>query len=400
MDDLDATAARFEEDVTRIHAFANGDEEETFTTVDGREIPSLSRIVANVEEMIRPDLEAIDAAVGASQGAASSAGQSAGAAAGSANTAQDDALNAQNAAVSTQADAIAASDDAARAEAAANAAGTARDAAVGAQSSVAQNVELANGAANRAAASEEVARDIAGQVTRDRDAVEELATEAAGHAMTSEQNATDAGQSATDAGQNATAAAESATAAADSAREAGQSIPGLVLLSTQGPTGVANVFRDLAGFDMYELVVTGLIATDDLAELGMHFSWDNGETWVTTNQYNTVTAFTSGAGMAVNPVNAANHIGIWGNISGIPVGTPYGQINGVIRFFNFEAAEAGRLPSCSFDMAGLGGLGTLTKLDGAGVLVALSGQPVNAFRIFAGGHGFQRGTLSLYGRRR
>ena len=221
MDDLDTIAAQFEEDVTRISIFTNGDATTDYVTEDGRQVPSLSKVVANVEDMIAPDLAAVDAAVVASQAAASSAGQSAGAAAGSAQTAQSDAANAQAAAITTHADAIAAADDAERAEASKDAAGAARDEAVGAQASVQQNADAASNAAARAFESEQAAAGSATQTGLDLAAVEELATEAAGSTLAAAQSATQAGQSATAAGQSATAAGQSATAAAASAAQAG-----------------------------------------------------------------------------------------------------------------------------------------------------------------------------------
>jgi len=222
-DDLDTIAAQFEEDVERINVFTNGDETADYVTTDGRLVPSLSKVVANVEDIIRPDITAIDAAVTASQTAAGAAGQSAGAAADSAQSAATDAANAASAANAAQADAIAAADDAARAEASKDAAGAARDGAVDAQADVQQNADAARTAAINAEGSALAAQAVGEQVGLDLGAVEELATEAAGNAIAAGQSATAAGQSATNAGASATAAGQSATAAGQSATAAAAS---------------------------------------------------------------------------------------------------------------------------------------------------------------------------------
>jgi hypothetical protein len=401
MDDLDVITAQFEEDVARINIFTNGDETADYTTEDGRAVPSLSKVIANVDEMLRPDIEAIDSALQASQAAASSAGQSAQAASGSAGTASNDAATAQAAALSTQADAIAAGDDADRAEAAKDAASSARDEAVGAQNSVQQNADAAASSATRASASETAAAASATQTGLDLQAVEELATEAAGSALAADQSVTTAGQSATQAAQSATAAGESATAAAESAREAAQGAPGLVLLETQGPDGGGvnqNIFRNLTGpYDQYEMVVSGLVAYQDLSQFSVQFSYDNGVSFINT-QYASVQIFNSGTNMTVGSLTNQNTIAMWGNMSGILVGAPWGQINGIIRFFNL--ATPARMPYVTFDLGGIGSTGAITRLTGSGALQALPGTPVNALRIFGSSHGFSAGALSLYGRRR
>jgi hypothetical protein len=405
MDDLDTIAAQFQEDVDRITIFVNGDETATYVTEDGRQVPSLSKVVASVEDMIRPDLAAIDSAVTASQAAASTAGQSAAAAADSAGAVATDAANAQAAAIATQADAIAAADDAARAEASKDAAGAARDEAVGAQTSVQQNADAAAGAATRAAASESAAADSAAQVGLDLDAVEELATEAAGNAIAAGQSATQAGQSATAAGQSATAAGQSATAAAQSARDAAASATetnnGLVLIETQGPTNVANVFANLTDYDVYELVFDGLLPTNNLQDLGIHFSYDNGATWATTTQYQYSYLFSTVANntAVASGVSASNNLLLWGQCSNVATNPMWASYEGSIRFFNFHRVTVS--PSALFEVAGVGsGSQAYGNLRGSGRLLALPGTPVNAFRIFCGSAGFSRGSLSLYGLRK
>lgn len=217
LDDLDSSAAQFEEDVGRINIFTNGDETQDYVTTDGRAVPSLSKVVANVNDMIQPDLDAIAATLPAAQAAAGSAAQSAGAAADSAQTAANDATTAQSAATATHADAIAAADDAERAEASKDAAGAARDAAVAAQTGVQQNADAASTAAANAQASASAAQAVGEQVALDRDAVDELATEAAGSAVAAGESATAASTWATEAGESATAASENAIEAAASA---------------------------------------------------------------------------------------------------------------------------------------------------------------------------------------
>jgi hypothetical protein len=395
MDDLDSAAAQFEEDVARIAIFTNGDETTDYITADGRAVPSLSKVVANVNDMIAPDLAAIDAAVTASQSAASAAGQSASTAAASAGTAQTDAANAQAAAIATQADAIATADDAARAEASKDAASTARDEAVNAQANVQQNAEAAGSAAGRAAESETSAASAAAQVALDLQAVEELATEAAGNAVA-------AGQSETLAAQSATAAAESATAAGKSATQAAASAAsinvGKVLIETQGPTNVANVFANLTGYDVYELVFDGLLPTNNLQDLAIHFSYDNGATWATTQQYQFSYLFSTVANnnAVASGVAASNNILLWGQCSNVAISPFWSSYEGTIRFFNFHRSTVP--PSAQFDVSGVGsGSQAYGNLRGAGRLLALPGTPINAFRIFCGSAGFSRGSLSLYG---
>jgi hypothetical protein len=197
----------------------------------------------------------------------------------------------------------------------------------------------------------------------------------------------------TNAGTSATAAATSAASSA------------LVLLQTQGSIAggaTQNVFNNFVGpYDEYEMVVTGLVAYTDLSQLLVQFSHDNGATFINT-QYSYVQMFNSGSTVAVNPQTNQNIIQLWGNVSGIGSGAPWGQINGIIRFYNLAAAGASpaRLPYCTFDLGGIGSTGTVTSMKGSGALVALNGQPVNAIKLACSGAGFQGGTMSLYGRKR
>ena len=202
LDDLDSTAAKFEEDVARIAIWVNGDETADYVTEDGRAVPSISRLIVEVNEMIAPDVATImqgatdaTAAAGLAQAAASSASQDAQSAGASAELVESYAST-------VAADATTARDSAVRAEAAADAAGTARDAAVGAQTNVQQNADRASTAAANADASEKAA---------------------AGSASTSAANATKTGQDVTTTNQYAGNAAASAVAAGGSETRAGQS---------------------------------------------------------------------------------------------------------------------------------------------------------------------------------
>jgi hypothetical protein len=405
MDDLPAFVAQFEEDVGRIDIFVNGDATQNYETADGRAVPSLSKIVANVETMIKPDTDAITQGARDAQAAATAAQGSATAASGSAGGASESAAAALGYMGQASASAIEAGDSRDRAEAAANTAGDARDEAVGAMNSVQQNADAATGAANRAQQSETNAGTSASAASASAKAAATSETNAADSATGSRTARDASAASATAAGGSATNAATSATEAADSAREAAQSIPGLILLETQGPiNGGAsqNVFKNFVGpYDQYEMIVTGLVAYTDLTQFFVQFSHDNGATFINT-QYSYVQMFNSGATVAVNSQTAQNIIQMWGNVSGINSGPPWGQLNGIIRFFNLAAAggSPARLPFCTFDLGGVGSTGTVTAMKGSGALVALNGQPVNAIRVGCSGEGFQSGTLSLYGRRR
>jgi hypothetical protein len=217
MDDLDTIAARFEEDVARIEIWVNADESTDYVTVDGRQVPSVSKVIANVQDMIAPDVATI------MQGA-TDATQAAGAAQASAASASQDAQHAgasadlvEGYAVTVAADAVAANDSADRAEAAYAGASSARDAAVDAQANVQQNADRASTAASNAAASEKAADGSATaaaasehQTGLDVQTSSQYAGQAAASAVT-------AGGSETRAGQSATAAAGSAAASAQSA---------------------------------------------------------------------------------------------------------------------------------------------------------------------------------------
>jgi hypothetical protein len=329
------------------------------------------------------DQATLQDAIDESAASAAAALQSQGAAAGSATAAQS---SAQQAAGSVTAAGASATQSANSAQQAAQSATSA----AASESDVAQSAQTATAAATAAGNSQTAAH------TSETNSANSAA------AALASQNA--AAGSATAAGTSATAAGTSATNAAASATTA-QNASGLILLQTQGPINggaTQNVFNNFVGpYDEYEMVVTGLVAYTDLSQFIVQFSHDNGATFINA-QYAYVQMFNSGATVAVNSQTAQNVIQMWGNVSGIGSGAPWGQINGIIRFYNFAAAGAtpARLPYCTFDLGGIGSTGSVTSMKGSGALVALNGQPVNGIRIACSGEGFQGGTLSLFGRRR
>jgi hypothetical protein len=231
MDDLDTIAARFEADVARTAIWVNGDETADYETEDGRAVPSISKVIANVEEMIAPDVATImQGATDATQ-AASAAQASAASAAQDAQSSGSAAELVESYAATVALDAATANDSADRAEAASYAAGSARDSAVGAQNSVQQNADRASAAAANADASELAAADSAStasanahQTGLDVQAANQQAGNAAASAVAANGSETRAGQSATAAQQSAVASAQSAQ---DSAAHAAAIDPAL-----------------------------------------------------------------------------------------------------------------------------------------------------------------------------
>lgn len=219
LDDLDSTAAKFEADVARIAIFTNGDETADYITEDGRPVPSLTKVIANVEEMIAPDVATImqgatDAtqAAGVAQASAASAAQDAQSAGASADLVE-------SYAGTVAADATNAHDSAARAEAASTAAGSARDAAVDAQMGVQQNADRASAAAANADASEEAAAGSASAAQASATKTGQDVTTTNQYAGNAAASAVAASGSETRAGQSATAAQQSAAASAQSAQD-------------------------------------------------------------------------------------------------------------------------------------------------------------------------------------
>jgi hypothetical protein len=220
MDDLPAFVAQFEEDVARIDIFVNGDETQDYTTADGRPVPSLSKIVANVEEMIRPETDLITASAAQAQASAS-------AAAGSATTASEAASSsaASEAAAlgymgQAGASAVEAADSRDRAEAAANTANDARDQAVAAMNTSQQNADATGTNATRA---EQAATNSETAASESADSAESAAGSAT--AANTAQGAAEAAQAGAEAAHDATvqyadAAGESAANAAQSADDA------------------------------------------------------------------------------------------------------------------------------------------------------------------------------------
>ena len=251
MDDLPEFVAQFEEDVARIDIFVNGDESQDYTTADGRPVPSLSKIVANVEEMIRPETDAIMEAVQQSAASAQQAQASASTASQAATSADQSEAAALGFMGQAGASAAEAADSRDRAEAASNAAGSARDEAVGAMTSVQQNADNAAGAANRAATSEANAAGSATDAASDR----QLAEDAAGDAQTAKEGAEAAregidqaladAQASADLAATAQGGAETArddaTAAANRSELAADQAEGVVVGALQSSANLADV---------------------------------------------------------------------------------------------------------------------------------------------------------------
>ena len=322
-------------------------------------------------ELTDQDQATLQNAIDASAASAAAALQSQGAAAGSAN-------------------------------AASASAGSANSAAVGAGASATQSAQSAAAAAGSATQAAAAQNDVAGNAN--------AAAASAAAAHTSETNAATsqgaAAGSASAAAASQTAAKTSETNSAASAAAAASSAAsvnnGRVLIQTQGPTNVANVFANLTDYDVYELVFDGLLPTNNLQDIGMHFSTDNGATWLTTAQYrynyaltnNTTTGAPVGAGFS-----AVNNLTLWGQATNVTGSPFYATYEGIIKFFNFRRPAVA--PSALFDMSGVGsGSQAFGRLSGSGQYLALTGQPINAFRIFCGSAGFSRGALSLYGYKR
>ncbi|MEX3929805.1 hypothetical protein AB4Y36_38340 [Paraburkholderia sp. BR10936] len=175
MDDLADIVAQFELDAQRAELWINGDEVSDYITADGRAVPTVSKLVAGVNDMIAPDVEAITQGATAATNAANAAATSAGQAVAAAASAAADAEGLSQAVIDAQAAAVSATDDAQRAEASAISAGGARDAATSASADAQSALQGAQTAHSQAA-----------------------------------QSATAAGNSATAAGNSATAAAQSA----------------------------------------------------------------------------------------------------------------------------------------------------------------------------------------------
>jgi len=224
MDDLDTIAAQFQEDVARIEIFVNGQAYEDYTTEDGRQVPTLSKVVANVEDMIAPDVATIMAGATAATQAASAAQASAASAAQDAQSSGASAELVESYAVTVAADAAAAHDSAERAEASKDAAGTARDTAVAAQANVQQNADTASTAASNAqasaadaAASAQTSSSNAAQTGLDVQAASQHAGNAAASAVAASGAEGRASASATAAAQSASASAASADLSAQHA---------------------------------------------------------------------------------------------------------------------------------------------------------------------------------------
>lgn len=180
--------------------------------------------------------------------------------------------------------------------------------------------------------------------------------------------------------------------------DSGNLNPGLILLETQGPTGVANVFKNLSGFNVYELVFDGLVPVLDNTPLGVHLSNNNGNTWIISAQYERTISYhsTQTSGVAVAGQTAQTLMTMWDGMSNVAGNPAFATYSGSVRFHNFT--DVTKIPSILFDVNGVDrSNNSLGHVSGVGRLLALSGNPINALRIFGGGSGFSAGRLSLYG---
>jgi hypothetical protein len=254
MDDLPAAVAAFEEDVARIDIFVNGTETEDYTTEDARLVPSLSKVVANVNAMIAPDLVAINQAVTTATTAASNAAASASSAHTDATTADNAADLAEGYSTSASASASNATDSAVRAEAAATASGNARDAAAASQ--VAAKTSETNSAANASAAG------------LSKDAANVSATAAANSATNAGTAATPATTTASAADVSAQAAAASQVAAKTSETNSGASAAAAHVSELNAAASAASV--DTSNFVSVDgsRAMTGALQTTGLAIQG------------------------------------------------------------------------------------------------------------------------------------
>ena len=215
MDDLPAAVAAFEEDVARIDIFVNGDATQDYLAEDGRSVPSLSKVIDNVNAMIAPDVAAITAGATTATNAAGAARTSELNAAASASAAASSSSSASAASVDALAAATNANDSAERAEAAEQSANTARDEAVSASASVEQNADRAATAATNASNSASAAATSAGNAKTS----ETNAAASAGASSTSAGNAAASASAASSSKDAAAASATSASASKDAAHQ-------------------------------------------------------------------------------------------------------------------------------------------------------------------------------------
>ncbi|MEX3859623.1 hypothetical protein AB3X94_37165 [Paraburkholderia sp. BR10923] len=259
MTDLPSLVAEFELDRQRVNVWVNGDEDTDYTTADNVLVPSIRKVVANVELMIAPDVAAITAGATTATNAASAANASAAAALQSENNAAASAQTSTNNAQATQTDAANALDSMQRAEAAATSAGSARDTVLIAQGNVQQNATAAAQSATQAAGSATAAADSAtasGEHAAAALASQQAAAQSAGQASSAEaaasQSEANAAQSAADAAQSEANAAQSATDAEASAQRV-ENIGGLLEIDLSGgdrvltPTETLSVIFRLVG---------------------------------------------------------------------------------------------------------------------------------------------------------
>ena len=155
--DLPTLAAQFEQDVQRVQTWVNADANTDYLTETSVAVPSVQKVIANVNAMIAPDLAKINQAVTDSQTAASSASASETNSASSASAASTSATNSAASANAANASATNASDDASRADASSTSAASARDAAVTAQNNAQTSANAAASSATQASNSQTAA---------------------------------------------------------------------------------------------------------------------------------------------------------------------------------------------------------------------------------------------------
>lgn len=185
--------------------------------------------------------------------------------------------------------------------------------------------------------------------------------------------------------------------ASDGTNVVGVGNQGRTLIATiTASGGPATVFNNLPVFDVYELVFDGLVP-NTTADMAIHLSNDNGASWFIA-QYENAQQFVDTQPSATNGsrVNSDNMF-LWGLASNVANGQPYwAAYSGRVQFHNFR--NVNKLPQALFDMVGISSVtGRLGRVSGCSRLVALTGLPINAFRIFAGASGFASGKMMLYG---
>jgi hypothetical protein len=264
--DLPTLAAQFEQDVQRVETWVNADKNTDYTTETGVSVPSVQKVIANVNAMIAPDLAAINKAVTDSQSAASAASNSATSASTDATTASNAADLAESYSTTASSDATTATDAATRADASAQSAATARDNAAASMTSAQQAssaaassqtaaASSATAAASSATASSNSATQSANSATAANTSAGNSASSASaalGSQQTAATSATNAASSATASANSATQSANSATASANSATQSANSAASINpanLVKKAGDTMTGDLSVQAASFN-------------------------------------------------------------------------------------------------------------------------------------------------------